>query len=65
MSSNITNPSSTTVKNKISKNEKNLVVSFIQFLRHKVSANEFNQEQSDSLEGFLFFFFLNFLEHFN
>lgn len=42
------------VKNKISTNEKNLVVSFIQFLRRKVSSSECNEEQIESLEGLFF-----------
>lgn len=43
--------SSASFKGKISQNEKNLVVSFIQFLRRKVSSNECNDEQIEALEG--------------
>lgn len=45
-----TTTSASATKGKITKNEKNLVVSFIQFLRRKVSSNECNDEQIEALE---------------
>lgn len=42
-----------THKNKTSINEKNLVVSFIQYLRQKVSLNECTPDQIESLEGII------------
>jgi hypothetical protein len=41
-------------KGKVSSDEKNLVVSFIQFLRHKVSANQCTDDQMEGLEGKLY-----------
>src|SRR4051812_14784496 len=38
-------------KGKISADEKNMVVSFIQFLRQKVSAHQVTDEQLEGLEG--------------
>lgn len=36
---------------KMTTNEKNLVVSFIQFLRRKAAMNECTEEQTEALEG--------------
>lgn len=48
-------------QNKLIINEKNLVVSFIQYLRKKVSLNECTPDQVEGLEGnFNFFFFIDF-----
>lgn len=41
----------TTEQPKISRDERNLVVSFIQFLRQKVSANECSADQIEAIEG--------------
>lgn len=40
---------------KVSRDEKNLVVSFIQFLRQKVSANECSNDQIEAIEGLFLF----------
>ena len=42
---------------KVSNDEKNLVVSFIQFLRHKVSTNQCTEDQIEGLEGLTLFFY--------
>ena len=41
------------VKGKVTNNERNLVVSFIQFLRQKVSADQCTDEQIEGIEGLL------------
>ena len=41
------------VKGKVTNNERNLVVSFIQFLRQKVSADQCTDEQIEDIEGLL------------
>ena len=40
-------------KGKDTNNERNLVVSFIQFLRHKVSADQCIDERIEDIEGLL------------
>jgi hypothetical protein len=46
--------SSTTTPN-IDVNEKNLAVSFIQFIRQKVSTNQCTEDQVEGLEGMLIY----------
>jgi hypothetical protein len=43
---------------KVSRDEKNLAVSFIQFLRQKVSANECSPDQIEAVEGLARFYSL-------
>lgn len=47
------------LKGKVTNDERNLVVSFIQFLRQKVSSNECTEDQIEGLEGIYFKFNLN------
>lgn len=42
---------STESQSKVTRDERNLVVSFIQFLRQKVSANECSSDQTEAIEG--------------
>jgi len=46
-------PAAETTHGKVTNDERNLVVSFIQFLRQKVSANQCTDDQIEGLEGFL------------
>jgi hypothetical protein len=45
------NPEQPGGKGKVTNNERNLVVSFIQFLRQKVSTDQCNEDQTEALEG--------------
>jgi hypothetical protein len=43
--------SSAEIKSKVTNDERNLVVSFIQFLRHKISSNQCTEDQMEGVEG--------------
>ena len=44
-------------KGKVTNDERNLVVSFIQFLRQKVSSNQCTDDQIEGLEGLQYIYY--------
>lgn len=46
-------------KGRITNDERNLIVSFVQFLRQKVSLNQCTEDQEAQIEGFFNFMVLN------
>lgn len=52
-------PDAPTASPIVTRDEQNLVVSFLQFIRQKVSQNQATAEQAEALEGFFLFISIN------
>ena len=61
-SENADQPKADENKGKVTNDERNLVVSFIQFLRQKVSSNQCTDDQIEGLEGLQHFIIFNFIK---